>query len=275
MLNKTVQYSLKFFKKVVFQIAESKFEPVSREFPNFTVEHRLLDTTENAQIGITIYTPKRGPAQRHFLFLHGTACNRDRFLPLFDHKAVLDLDIAAVTMDYREYGNSTGVFTKKASIEDVGTVLRFMHDFYGAVEITVYAHSMGTGIFLEYAANLSRTNSERLFHKVIIAGAFTSLIRLCETYYLWKFCSFLPNFVKLVKEKFDFDNLENIKSLDSESLLIVHAQHDDLIPHDHPLCLARVSKAIVVNAKTDHCGIVFHKDIWNSILLFLDNKFLQ
>lgn len=109
---------------MAFLTENSKGEIPCRMFNFFTSSNLKLTTPDKVNIGITIYYPLTVYKDTiYFLFLHGSGCNRDVFYPVFRDNYFGNRSIVGITMNYREFGDSEGIFTKQGVVSDIQTVL--------------------------------------------------------------------------------------------------------------------------------------------------------
>ncbi len=157
-------------------------------------------------------------ADKTVLFFHGNGGNlthRTMQLKLFSQ-----LDLNAMIIDYRGYGQSQGRIKKEADLyADSKAALRFLTDekCIKPENIIIWGRSLGGAA----AAHIAQNES---FFAVIMESAFCSLNELAKERF-----RLLPTRLLL---KYHFRNNKKIKNIQSR-LLVIHSPDDEIIPFEH------------------------------------------
>ena len=122
-------------------------------------------------------------------------------------------------IDYRGYGKSTGTLSESGLCADAEAAYRYLLDSKGfsARQILLYGRSIGTGVAVELAAN-------NMTGGLILEAPFTSLKKLAAQK--------MPVFLPFLLLRYSFNNMEKINRV-NVPLLILHGDHDNLIPPSH------------------------------------------
>jgi esterase/lipase len=184
---------------------------------------------------------KQGTSNKIVVYYHGnagSACDRSYIKPLFERSGA-----SLIFVEYAGYSNDVIKPSQKRITEDVKNI----HDYisgeqYG--QIVVYGQSLGSGA-ASYHAGLGDVD------QLILVTPFSSMTDLVQM----KIRIFPAKI--LLTEK--YDNIKWLQDFDS-SLLIVHGDQDQLIPH-------RLSEKLFQRAATQDKEYVLiegsgHNDIW-------------
>lgn len=267
----------KFFKKMVLGNQETRCSesPISNiENTDFELKNHRIATRDNIEIGISIIQRKKMDKKTiFFIICHGTGCNRGGYAWLFKKNGILDRNICALLLDYREFGDSDGDFNMKDVNYDIDACLQYLKQTYMPEKIHLYGHSLGSAIIFEYARYVKTLNIEKLYDKVVSVSGFKTLEDVCKRFTLWKITSFIPGLKSFVSIEFSYRSIENIQYIDKNNLLLLHGRLDDLIPITHGLCLSKVSNATLLLTKDDHISIVGSKVAWGEIFKFFGSEY--
>jgi len=157
----------------------------------------------------------------NILFFHGNGeivSDYDDLAPIYHQYG-----INFIAADYRGYGKSTGSPTASTMLKDARTVFQYVVDWLKKNSYTgtivVMGRSLGSAPALEIAANFSKD-----IGGLIIESGFASTVRLLTRLGI-------PAAQMGIKEADGFNNIQKI-SFFMKHTLIIHAQHDIIIPID-------------------------------------------
>ena len=199
----------------------------------------------------------RPPAEgSHFpllIFMHGNGELIDHWLPAFEELSRRGIGVLLV--EYPGYGRSGGTPNQGSITETVASAYDVAVEIAGVDRkaIIAYGRSLGGGAACQLAMI-------RPISGLILESTFTSLPALASRLGF-------PGF--LVQDR--FPNLEVISTL-KIPLMVIHGEHDELIPVEHGEALAEAAGVPLLRLS---CG---HNDCprpWNEIQSFLEReKFL-
>lgn len=132
-----------------------------------------------------------------------------------------------VLWDYRGYGKSRGKRRQQLMLDDGLLFYKYCQSLFKEELITIYGRSLG-GFFATHIAKHHMPN------QLILESTPTSILEVANEVY-----PFIPAKWLL---KFRFQNIENIKTIDTPTFLI-HGTMDDLIPFEHGQRLFQLSSA--------------------------------
>ncbi len=189
------------------------------------------------------------PARGLVMLFHGNAGNishRLDYLRMFH-----DLGFAALIIDYRGYGRSTGKASEEGSYVDADTAWRHATEVLGypAARIVLFGESLGGAVATQLAA--ARTPGA-----LVLASSFTSVPDLGAEIYPW-----LP--IRLLA-RIRYDSRERLAAVRSP-VLVIHSRQDDIIPFAHGerlFAAARDPKRFLEIAGGHNEGFVFGHDAW-------------
>ncbi|KAI0671098.1 alpha/beta-hydrolase [Trametes maxima] len=180
------------------------------------------------------------------LYFHGNAATRAAPMRVQHYSSYTSrLKANVLAIDYRGFGDSSGIPSTSGLAEDARTAWRWVVE-HGAKpeDIVLVGHSLGTGVTSALATWLAREGVKA--RGVALLAPFTSLASVVETYDLGGFPLLQPlqSFAlgrKLIKKlvKHEFDTLSVIQDI-NVPLLIAHSQNDMDIPHSHSRTLLDV-----------------------------------
>lgn len=265
-------YSSLMFKKIILnpkrtQCLGDSFHVIN---PKFSYENKTIKTKDDINLRVSLVYPKRMNDDTKFLVIcHCSSVNRGYYAKFFEKYNILDENICVLLIDYREFGNSEGYFSKKGVIYDLLACTDYFYKRFSK-KFTLIGSSLGSGIILEYCNYVYKNNLPVNFDKVILLSCFISIIDLLKESYPWKLKSLFPSKVKNIASVYDFDLLKNIKTISKHKILILHGLNDNLIK-------AEKIKRLVVEGNTsyeffneDHFSLSFSSCAWKKIFEFLN-----
>jgi len=202
--------------EVLKAIFHPRKEIISGSLPPNAVDHGIA-VDENVRLSGRFYpASKEDPS---ILFFHGNGeivSDYDMIGPLYGKYG-----INFMVVDYRGYGNSSGKPSVTAMMEDSHTVFRSFKEWLAGAEYTgpllVMGRSLGSAPALEIASSFQ----EQIAGLIIESGFATTLPLL------------LTMGVDVqglnITEDDGFQNVRKISSINKPTL-IIHGQHDEIIP---------------------------------------------
>jgi fermentation-respiration switch protein FrsA (DUF1100 family) len=189
------------------------------------------------------------PARGLVTLFHGNAGNishRLDYLRMFHA-----LGFAALIIDYRGYGRSTGKASEEGSYLDADTAWRHATEVLGypAERIVLFGESLGGAVAAQLAA-------ARKPGALVLASSFTSVPDLGAEIYPW-----LP--IRLLA-RIHYDSRERLAAV-SSPVLVIHSPQDDIIPFAHGerlFAAAMDPKRFLEIAGGHNEGFVFGRDAW-------------
>ena len=189
------------------------------------------------------------PARGLVILFHGNAGNishRLDYLRMFH-----DLGFAALIIDYRGSGRSSGKASEEGSYVDAATAWRHASEVLGypAERIVLFGESLGGAVAAQLAA-------ARKPGALVVASTFTSMPDLGAEIYPW-----LP--IRLLA-RIRYDSRERLTHVRSP-VLVIHSRQDDIIPFAHGerlFAAAMDPKRFLEIAGGHNEGFVFGRDVW-------------
>lgn len=189
------------------------------------------------------------PVRGLVIFFHGNAGNighRLDYLRMFH-----GLGLAALIIDYRGYGRSSGTPSENGTYLDAATAWRHATEVLGfpAKRIVLYGESMGGAV----AAQLAVTNRPGA---LVLASTFTSVPDMGSDLY-----PLLP--IRLLAN-IRYDTLHRLPQI-SCPILIAHSRNDDIIPFTHGRRLfdaAKQPKQFLEIEGGHNEGFIFGRETW-------------
>ncbi len=183
------------------------------------------------------------------LVLHGNAGNishRLEYLAMF-HR----LGYAALIVDYRGYGKSSGTPSEDGTYRDGEAAWRQLIEArkFESQDIVLFGESLGGGV----ATWLALQHPPRA---LVLASTFTSVPDLGAQVYPWLPVRWLA--------RIDYNNLERIPRI-AVPVLIAHSRDDDIIPFRHGQTLfnaAREPKQFLELRGGHNDGFIFMREDW-------------
>lgn len=235
---------------LVFQPAldrEFRATPASIGLP---FEQLALTTADKETLdGWHLPARSGSPARGLVILFHGNAGNishRLDYLRMFH-----DLGMAALIIDYRGYGRSTGKASEEGSYLDADTAWRHAAEVLGypTERIVLFGESLGGAVATQLAV-------ARKPGALVLASTFASVPDLGTEIYPW-----LP--IRLLA-RIRYDSRERLTQVRSP-VLVIHSREDDIIPFAHGerlFAVARNPKRFLEIAGGHNEGFVFGRDAW-------------
>jgi alpha-beta hydrolase superfamily lysophospholipase len=222
-----------------------------REMPELHLTPKAMthfvEVAKNVSIGCRLYpAAKDAPT---IMYFHGngeTACDYDYVAPLYT-----DLGLNLFVTDYRGYGYSSGTPTATSLIQDAHPVFHGCLDCLKGLDYTgsifIMGRSLGSAPALETALHYQDQAKG-----LIIESGFSSTMNLIQHLGYGGMFRGIPQIA-------GFANGDKIRSV-AIPTLIIHAQHDHIIPLSEGEDLYRLSgaasKKLVIIPNADHNNLM-------------------
>ncbi|KCZ74905.1 hypothetical protein H311_04125 [Anncaliia algerae PRA109] len=270
----TESFTSSLFKKFLFN--PSKTQCIGDSFhiinPKFTYENRTIKTKDDVNLRISLVIPKNISKETHFIILcHGSSVNRGFYSNMFDKYNILDENVCVLLLDYREYGNSEGIFSKTGAVYDLEACVKYFYKRF-KTKFTFIGSSLGSAVILEYCKYIYLENKNVCFDKLVLLSCFTSVMDFLKESISWKFIKILPNQVNKITNLYDFNLLESIKYVGNHNVLILHGLNDKLVKISSAKRLASIIECKFDAFNEDHFNITFSYSVWKRIFEFLNNS---
>ena len=160
---------------------------------------------------------KSSPAERLIFYAHGNAGNIGDRLPVI--KGYVESGYDVFIFDYRGFGKSGGLPTRKSFIDDSFAAYDYLtkNRSVDPANIVLLGQSLGGAAVLQLANSVE-------CRAVILEGTFYSIKQIAKELY--------PNLPLWIIASSDLDNARELKKL-GKPLLLIHGTEDTTIPHHH------------------------------------------
>ncbi|KAH9386731.1 uncharacterized protein NEMAJ01_1627 [Nematocida major] len=235
------------------------------------VKNVKIMTKSKERIGAWVVYNKEKDVAGWSLVLHGNSTNRNTFSQLYEVENLLNEGIGALIIDYRGFGDSEGLPSRSAFIEDVSAGVNYFRK-KNIMSISIISYSLGTAIALEYLMRYTGKKMPVNIEKLVLVSPFSSTISLLREYKLWNFIEMvLPNSSTYAMHGLGYNSLQNIQKVRMR-ILIIHGAADWLIPCTHGEILAKNSNATFLKLENETHSTVFKNPLtWRTIAKFVEN----
>ncbi|XP_061897170.1 lysophosphatidylserine lipase ABHD12-like isoform X1 [Entelurus aequoreus] len=233
------------------------------------------------------YREALGDGSPVIVYLHGNVGNRAKGHRVQLVKILSRGGFHVLSLDYRGFGDSTGVPTESGLTTDALYLYKWVKRHSRRSLVYLWGHSLGSGVASNTAVKLQEEGST--LDALILEAAFTKIGEVVTVFPLSKLYMFLPGFEDFLWDTLETNNLlfandENVKALTCP-LLILHAEDDDVVPYHMGQKLyqiaARVRKERHSNVKLEmisyeashgysHCDIHLDPNLSKSVREFLN-----
>jgi fermentation-respiration switch protein FrsA (DUF1100 family) len=224
-----MDYKLLDRPEVLAAIFHPRSEPDAAPLEPHITDHSV-QVAEGMRVGARFHLAS--PAGANLLFFHGNGeivADYDQLGPLYNR-----LGINFLAVDYRGYGRSNGHPSVSGMMTDCHTILDFVRTWIagngGTGPLIVMGRSLGSASAIELAS----AHGEDI-DALIVESGFAFAIPLLR---LLGVC---PEALGLSEES-GFANLDKIRSFTGPTL-IIHAEHDHIIPFSDAIALYEASVA--------------------------------
>ncbi|SCV74905.1 BQ2448_7934 [Microbotryum intermedium] len=219
-------------------LPESAYQTYRKRHPQLLTEGALPDEIFDQALNTLIYG-------------NAATCAAPNRVRIGRHTS--EQDHSFVIIDYRGFGDSTGIPTEEGLLTYARAVWDYVTEVKGVPmgRISVMGQSLGTGVSSGLVARLAKQGIHP--HALILVAPFSSVSDLLSTYRLGNFIPILSplnslpflmtTFLRLLKTKFDTSKvIAEIRC----PILILHARDDPVIPFSHSRTLANLLLAPLV-----------------------------
>lgn len=202
-----------------------------------------------------------------FMILHGNATNRVTFTKGFKLDRFVTGGWTIVIPDYREYGDSEGVF----EVNTVNYYIKAVHDYCKTIikmNPVIIGFSLGGAIALEYSKFTNYPD------KLILISTFSSSLDILHDQWLYRITKyFFPGVENDLTETFNYQSDNSIMCLAPEQVFILHGRKDTLIKIKHSQKLIeRLGCQYHFFERDDHLSIMTNHDLLDVIEGFLQKN---
>ncbi len=207
-------------------------------------------------VSITGWYMKAPNPRGSVLYLHGNAGNRRDWTPVAP--PFIDQGYNVLIVDYRGYGDSQGKPNEQGLYRDGDAACAWLQERAAREGLPLYVlgKSLGSGVATYLAVRWSLAG-------LILDSAFTSMSKLIAHHARWLPRVLIPAL---------FNSLGRVESITCPTL-VLHGDHDDLVPLAHGLSLyqgLRAPKALGVIPAAGHNDIDAYDSYARWVMGFLD-----
>ncbi|CDS82457.1 uncharacterized protein SPSC_03276 [Sporisorium scitamineum] len=180
------------------------------------------------------------------LYLHGNSMNRAAPWRVAAYCGLTGrMDVNVVAIDYRGFGDSTGVPSEEGLVEDGETAWRWIREQQGGVGrgVVVFGQSLGTGVGALLAAKLEARGE--VVDGLVLMAPYTDLKALVKDFRLGGLLPLLKpiagipfnNYILDKYLKTHFRTIHTLPLINHTPIVLLHARNDPVIPitHSHHL----------------------------------------
>jgi abhydrolase domain-containing protein 12 len=190
------------------------------------------------------------------LYLHGNTNDRSTRTRIELYKRLRDFSFHVIAVDYRGFGDSTGIPTEDNVLKDALFTYEYLHGVVAkSASIFIWGHSLGTGV----ASNLARilTEQGKPASGIILEAPFFNIEAEIEFHpFTWLF-AFNPLMLNTINSALKSIDLQFRSDLHlakvNSKVLIIHAEDDWIIP------IYEGEKLYEVTAESGKENLHFHK----------------
>ncbi|CAF3461993.1 unnamed protein product [Rotaria sp. Silwood1] len=196
------------------------------------VNHRLPTLADHLKAYI------KSTDQPIIMYLHGQDGTRATHYRANHYRMMTNFGNHIIALDYRGYGDSTGIPSVYGVIHDVLHVYKVIRQVCPDNPITIWGHSMGTGVasWTMYYLFKNQTDYKRP-SGLVLEAPFYNTMQAFVSYPVTRILRINPYFMQAALDSFttvklDFPNNEII-SLLPLPIVVIHAEDDVIIPYFH------------------------------------------
>ena len=180
---------------------------------NLIYEDITLTTEDNEEIK-SWFIPHNNP-RATLLFLHGNGGNLSSRLDSINIFHQLGLSVFII--DYRGYGDSSGIATENGTYIDAETAFYFLRNEKNISEddIIIFGRSLGGAVAIWLAKKYKSL-------ALIVESSFTSIIDMGKHNYPYLPITILANIY--------YPSIERVPNIDIP-ILLIHSKEDDIVPY--------------------------------------------
>jgi fermentation-respiration switch protein FrsA (DUF1100 family) len=197
-----------------------------KSFAGVPFENVLMKTSDGETISMWLMLQRTNPHTRPtIIYFHGNAGNMAFRLP---HSTDMykQCGMNILVMDYRGFGDSTGVPNEVGLERDADATLKFAlnHPQLQGSPIVLLGESLGGAV----AVSLAHRNPD-LVKAVILENTFLSISKMADV--LMPFLTYIP-FIKYLVLRIGWDSSQRVPDLKC-AVLFVSGDSDELVPPSH------------------------------------------
>ncbi|CAF3367883.1 unnamed protein product [Rotaria sp. Silwood1] len=172
------------------------------------------------------------------IYLHGQDGTRATHYRSNHYRVMSAFGNHIITLDYRGYGDSTGIPSIHGFVHDVMHVFNIIRQICPNNPIILWGHSMGTGVALWTMNDLFQKHPNlKKPSGLVLEAPFYNTIQALVSYPVTRILKINPYFMQaaldsLAAVKINFPNNEIISFLPLP-IVIIHAEDDAIIPYHH------------------------------------------
>ncbi|CAF4045823.1 unnamed protein product [Adineta steineri] len=172
------------------------------------------------------------------MYLHGQDGTRATHYRANHYRVMTAFGNHIIALDYRGYGDSTGIASVNGVVHDVLHVFKAIRQTCPENPITIWGHSMGTGVALWTMNNLFQNITDlKKPSGLVLEAPFYNTMQGFVSYPLTRILKVNPYFMQAALDSFttvklDFPNNELISSLPLP-IVVIHSEDDNVIPYFH------------------------------------------
>ncbi|CAF3902495.1 unnamed protein product [Rotaria magnacalcarata] len=173
------------------------------------------------------------------IYLHGQDGTRATHYRSNHYRVMSAFGNHIITLDYRGYGDSTGTPSVHGFIHDVIHVFNVIRQVCPENPITLWGHSMGTGVALWTMRTLLQNNTNlKQPSGLVLEAPFYNTIEALVSYPITRVLKINPYFMQAALDSLAAPCTNEIFLTSSISLLplpiiIIHSEDDAIIPYHH------------------------------------------
>ena len=210
----------------------------------FQPERELVGTPERVGLryetvpvraadGVELFTwflPARGTAQATVLFLHGNAENISTHFANVAWMPAEGFNVLA--LEYRGYGSSGGRPSLAGVQLDIDAALEALLERRDVDprRIVVFGQSLGGALAIHYAA---RGRHRDALRAVIADSSFADYRAIVKEKLAGFFLTWPFQWLPLLTVNNDYSPLASVRAVSPLPLLLIHGEHDSIVPADH------------------------------------------
>lgn len=201
---------------------------------NLKYEDIYLKTTDNETLnGWWLPALTDGPAKGTVYYLHGNAQNISAHI--LNVAWLPEQGYNVFTIDYRGYGQSSGVPDIEGALHDAETGLRWLTQQESTEDCPLYllGQSLGGALGITLASEWTRRNEQPVLNGIILDGTFSGFRyiareKLDQFWLTWPFQYPLSWTIPD-----DYEGTDRIADLSPVPVMIIHSVRDGIIPFEH------------------------------------------
>lgn len=240
-------------------------------------ENIQLTTEDNQTIWGILLKPQNMNENTHcYVVCHGKGTDRVRAVEKAKLREFLPSagDRCFFTIDYRNFGGSTGEFNYEDVSYDVDAAIKYLRETHKIKKISLVAHSMGGGVVFEYYKFLKDKKDAYVPKEIHSFATFTSVMDCLDEFPAYRWVKWFPGIKSIVPGDFAYDNVANIKYLKDKGVAvnIFHGKQDKTIKYKQGQELYEALKKegikahITLRDDKGHDSLFGERELWNMVI---------